>query len=148
MIEIHQVIHVDELDAVAHLFDKYRIFYKQASDIQKGRKFLQQLFQRDLSIVFCAKKNEECVGFTQLFKTYSSVNLVPFLILNDLFVIDEHRKQGVATTLLQSVKEFCKMNDFHGIYLETAIDNPAQKLYEKMHWKQTPNTLYYYWNVP
>ncbi|GEQ86678.1 hypothetical protein ULMS_21860 [Patiriisocius marinistellae] len=66
-------------------------------------------------------------------------------ILNDLFVAENFRKKGVAEALLSRAKEFTISNNSKGLTLETAIDNPAQKLYERMGWKKDTAVFHYTW---
>lgn len=54
-------------------------------------------------------------------------------ILNDLFVAQDARKQGVAHALIEQCYSYCEENNARYITLETAETNiSAQKLYEKM----------------
>jgi hypothetical protein len=78
--------HVEHLQEVSKLFDRYRVFYKQSSDIEAAKAFLQERFQKHDSIIFVALDNELIVGFTQLYPSFSSVSMKRAWILNDLFV--------------------------------------------------------------
>ncbi|HAI44518.1 MAG TPA: GNAT family N-acetyltransferase, partial [Maribacter sp.] len=40
-----------------------------------------------------------------------------------------------------------KINGYKGLALETAIDNPAQKLYEKLDWEKDSHCFHYFWQV-
>ena len=46
------------------------------------------------------------IGFTQLYPSFSSLSLKSVWILNDLYVYEEYRKQGVGKMLLDAAKEF------------------------------------------
>lgn len=134
------------LDAVAGLFNEYRIFYNQKTDIDAATAFLKDRITKNQSVILLAiDENDEKVGFTQLYPTYSSVSLQPFYILNDLFVKPSIRSKGVGETLLKAAKELCVIENCKGLALETATDNPAQKLYERLNWKQDGNFLHYFW---
>ncbi|MEO0571793.1 MAG: GNAT family N-acetyltransferase [Bacteroidota bacterium] len=130
---------------IAPLFDDYRVFYKQASDIQAAKAFLTKRIANRESVIFMALCEEQIVGFTQLYTTYSSVSLRPFYILNDLYVLTEFRGKGIGERLLATAKELCKQNNFKGLSLETASDNPAQQLYEKLDWKKDTDYFHYFW---
>ncbi|MBG49494.1 MAG: GNAT family N-acetyltransferase [Pseudozobellia sp.] len=134
----------EHLADLAPLFNAYRVFYGQQADEEKGLKFLTERFLNDESIVLLAYENETAVGFTQLYTTYSSVSLQSQFILNDLYVKPEFRKRGVGELLLQSAKELCQEKGFKGLSLETANDNPAQKLYEKLGWKAESDFIHYF----
>ncbi|WP_250149248.1 GNAT family N-acetyltransferase [Flagellimonas sp. 389] len=77
---------------IAPLFNEYRIFYKQETDLSASRAFLEARLRNNESIIFVAISEGEMIGFTQLYKTFSSVSLQPYYILNDLFVAQAHRK--------------------------------------------------------
>ncbi|MUH36431.1 GNAT family N-acetyltransferase [Zobellia amurskyensis] len=130
---------------LAPLFDKYRVFYKQTSNVKAATSFLEQRLSKSESIVFLAFIEDEPVGFTQLYTTFSSVSMQPYYILNDLYVNNAHRREGIGAALLTTAQEFCIKNGYKGLALETATDNPAQKLYEKMGWKKDSHGFHYFW---
>jgi len=118
---------------VVDLFNNYRIFYKQPSDIAAAENYIRQRLHRNESIIYAVLINDKPVGFTQLYPTYSSVRLVKNWILNDLYVDPDYRKQGVAATLINTVIEFAKGDGAKFVQLETAHDNyNAQRLYESL----------------
>ena len=59
-----------DLEALIPLFDAYRQFYKQASDLQAARVFLQDKFNHGESVIFLAWEGPKAVGFTQLFPSF------------------------------------------------------------------------------
>ncbi|WP_343486059.1 GNAT family N-acetyltransferase [Allomuricauda sp. d1] len=137
----------DRLEQVVPLFDQYRVFYGKKSDLPKAKAFLTERFSNQENVLFLALQNENAVGFTQLYQTFSSVSLQPFYILNDLFVDASCRNEGIGALLLKEAQSFCKEQSFKGLALETAIDNPAQKLYEKLGWKKDTDFLHYFWSA-
>ena len=136
----------DILD-IAPLFDGYRVFYKQQSDIEAAVKFLQERISNNESVIFATYYNNKAVGFVQLYFTYSSVSLERSLILNDLFVDPKFRNKDIGKDLLLKAQEFCMQNNYKGLALETAINNPAQKLYEKLGWIKDSYCFHYFWAV-
>ena len=138
---------LDHLEALAKLFDNYRVFYEQYSDIEAAADFLKERLSKNESIIFAAELNGELVGFTQLYTSYSSVSMLPIYILNDLYVAHEFRKRGIGEALLNKAKELCIANKFKGLALETAIDNPAQKLYEQLGWEKDSACFHYFWSA-
>jgi len=125
---------IQDLDAIAILFNEYRMFYKQESDLKGARSFLFDRFEHMESIIFAARDNESdaLIGFTQLYPSFSSVSMKRSLILNDLYVRESFRNQGAAALLLDAAKSYALQIGAKGIGLATAIDNAsAQRLYEK-----------------
>ena len=139
---------ISDVPKIAPLFDAYRVFYEQTSNLEQAIGFLEQRFENSENVVFLAMIGNEPVGFTQLYKTFSSVSLQSFYILNDLFVKPEHRKKGVGEALLNAAKTFCKEQNVKGLALETASDNPAQNLYESLDWKKDTDYFHYFWKNP
>lgn len=138
---------LEHLPVVTPLFDKYRIFYEQDSDLQAAENFLQERLTNNESIILVADIDGRAVGFTQLYTSFSSVSMLPIYILNDLYVEGEHRKKGIGEALLNHAKKLCRENGFKGLALETAMDNPAQKLYERLGWKKDSGYFHYFWSA-
>ncbi len=129
---------INDLDILVELFDGYRQFYQQASDIDAGKAFLRERLQQQQSVIFLATDDKgEGLGFTQLYPTFSSISMKNQWILNDLFVAENARKLGVANALMQAAEDFAKISGAGGLSLSTAIDNhQAQALYEKRGWNR------------
>ena len=126
---------IDDINIVAPLFNAYRIFYNQASDMAGANNFLYERIVKNQSTLFIAFINGEAVGFTQLYSIFSSVSLRPALLLNDLYIAERASKLGIASALLNKAKEFGKQNNAGWLLLETAFDNyNTQSLYEKNGW--------------
>jgi len=129
---------------VVPLFNAYREFYGQSSDLQQAEQFIQERVMGGESIIFLAYLEEKPVGFAQLFPVFSSVAMKRAFLLNDLFVGKQARKQGVAQALMEQCYAYCQQEDARYMMLETARDNvQAQKLYEKMG-MTIDDTVYYY----
>jgi GNAT superfamily N-acetyltransferase len=139
---------ISNIDQLIPLFDGYRVFYKQKSDPEAARNFLEERFAKNDSVIFlCLDASEKGLGFTQLYPSFSSVSLQRTYILNDLFVASEARKKGVGEALMEHAKQFAQANGSKGLTLETDIDNPAQKLYKKLGWKKDVNVNHYTWEA-
>ncbi|MED4699777.1 GNAT family N-acetyltransferase [Lysinibacillus capsici] len=134
----------ETIGEVVPLFNAYREFYGQSSDLQQAEQFIQERVMGAESIIFLAYLEEEPVGFAQLFPVFSSVAMKRAFLLNDLFVAKQARKQGVAQALMEQCYSYCQQEDARYMMLETARDNvQAQKLYEKMG-MTIDETVYYY----
>ncbi|MEH7546004.1 MULTISPECIES: GNAT family N-acetyltransferase [Bacillaceae] len=134
-----------ELEPLTELFDLYRMFYKQESDLEGAKQFLSERISKDESAAFIALDGENPLGFVQLYPSFSSVSMKRSWILNDLYVKKEARGKGVGENLLKKAIEFAKETGAKGLFLETANDNyNAQRLYEKIGFKKEANYFYYY----
>jgi ribosomal protein S18 acetylase RimI-like enzyme len=140
------IIRIDETNGelVYELFDQYRVFYKQPSNLELARSFIQQRLRNNESVIFVALTSDtnKPVGFTQLYPSYSSVRAQKAWILNDLYVDRDYRKQGVGEKLIQTAMEFARQDGASFVELSTAIDNyTARGLYEKIGFaKMAPET--------
>lgn len=130
---------VDDIKVIAVLFNEYRIFYNQTNDMDGSTNFFQERITKNESTIFIAFLDDEPAGFTQLYSIFSSVSLKKAWLLNDIYVAETARRQGVANALLDKAKEFGTENNVGWLLLETAFDNyKAQSVYEKNGWiKQT-----------
>ena len=122
------------LDQVARLFDAYRAFYGQPSNLQQSRDFIAERIARDESAIFLALDSSgEALGFVQLYPTFSSIDAHRTWLLNDLFTTPAARGRGVGTLLMNTARAFALSTGAKGLVLETATDNfGAQRLYESL----------------
>ena len=126
------------------LFDGYRIFYKQASDYVNAKTFLTERIQNKQSVIYIAFDEEHAVGFTQLYPLFSSVSMQPMYLLNDLYIEDNYRNQGIGKLLIDEAKVLCQELNYKGLAIQTASDNPAQQLYERLGFVKDPD-LHFFW---
>ena len=136
---------IEDLQQLAPLFNAYRVFYKQPSDIKGAKDFLTCRFKEKDSQILVAITNSELVGFTQIYPMFSSVSMQRSYVLNDLYVNDLHRHKKIGEGLLKAAQQFCKTNNAKGLTLETDTHNPAQKLYERLKWKRDTDVFHYTW---
>jgi GNAT superfamily N-acetyltransferase len=133
-ITIRQAVLAD-LDVVAGLFDGYRQFYEQVSDLVAARNFLRARFEHGQSVVLLAESQGQAVGFTQLYPSFSSVSMARVFVLNDLFVAPTARRLGVGEALLTAAADHARQLGAVRLSLTTDVQNlPAQALYESMGW--------------
>lgn len=135
---------LDDIGALAPLFDAYRRFYGRASNPAAAREFLTERMARGESISFIAEEGARPSGFVQLFPTFSSVSLARTFILNDLFVLPDRRRSGIGRALVAAAVEFARAADAVRISLSTgAMNGPARALYEAMGWSEQTDYLVY-----
>ena len=141
-------ITIEDIHHIAPLFNDYRIFYGQESNVQAAEQFLVERAKHNESIIFAAVHNDQYVGFTQLYPTFSSVAMKKAYILNDLYVHESCRRMGIAEQLMDTAFRYAQNNDARFITLETGTKNEkAQALYEKVGMTHEDNVKHYslYW---
>lgn len=140
---------VEHVAQVAPLFDAYRQFYRPPSDPAGGAAFLRERIERNESVVFLAVLDGEVAGFTQLYPCFSSISMKRLWILNDLFVVPEARRRGVAKALIGRARQLALQTSAEGLALETAVDNhSAQRLYEQLGWIRDEEFFRYSLRLP
>ncbi|MEH7438231.1 GNAT family N-acetyltransferase [Neobacillus drentensis] len=136
---------INELDVVTELFDLYRVFYEQASDLTAAKEFLKERIVNEESVIFVALEDNEALGFVQLYPSFSSVSMKRSWVLNDLYVKKQARGKGVGENLINMALHFAKDSGAKGVLLETGKENiNAQRLYEKIGFVKETNYFYYY----
>ena len=70
----------------------------------------------------------------------------PIYILNDLYVNQKYRKQGIGVALLNRAKQLCRENKYKGLGLQAETTNPAQHLYESLGWEKDLDLQYFWTN--
>ena len=66
--------HLKNLNELALLFDKYRVFYNRESDIDAAKFFLRERMETKESVIFVSVNDEtKMTGFTQLYPDRKSV---------------------------------------------------------------------------
>lgn len=134
-----------DLDELAELFDEYRAFQSKPRDLPAAREFLHARLAHSESVVFMARAAARPVGFAQLYPSYSSVSLARVFILNDLFVHEAGRRQGVASKLLAAVEAYAWSEGAVRVTLNVARDNTAgQALYEASGWSKDSQFFMYH----
>lgn len=146
-------INKDKYELVADMFNKYRIFYKQPSDIKLAREYLKERLANNEAQVFVALDSEtsEPLGFTLLYARFSSVSAIKNWHIGDLYVEPNQRKRGIGQKLLQTAIDFATEQKAKFVSLNTAKDNfTAQKVYEDFGFDKRdylPEYLYYQFDI-
>lgn len=126
------------IGVLAELFGEYQTFYNARPDKNHNLKFLRSFLDYKNGVFFLAQKEERYIGYTSLYFSYSSVTAKQIAILNDLYVQDNFRGQGVGKTLIDFAVNYVKELKISQVRWCTRIDNAkAQKLYAKYNAKRT-----------
>jgi ribosomal protein S18 acetylase RimI-like enzyme len=127
----------EHIESVAALFDGYRVFYGQPSNVDAARQFIGERLQQRDSVILLAMKGLRADGFVQLYPSYSSVAMRRIWILNDLYVDADIRRTGVGRQLMDAAKSFALADNAKRLVLATAADNSiAQALYESLGYRR------------
>jgi ribosomal protein S18 acetylase RimI-like enzyme len=142
--------HPADVEPLVALFEGYRAFYKCEPNPKAARVFLEQRLDRGESTVFIAidETKRTGAGFVQLYPVFSSLQLKPAWILNDLFVDPAYRGQHLSRRLMDAARDFAVGTGAATVTLETAKDNTvARALYESLGYKPEQHFLQYVLDV-
>lgn len=124
---------LDDVPALSVLFDEYRQFYGEPSNIQLASDFLQQRLENAETIIFVQLKNDVHTGFVVLYRGFSSVRCGTYYILDDVYVSAAYRHQGAAKQLIDTAILFTTHEHAFKLHVETSQHNAqAQQLYQSM----------------
>jgi len=126
----------EDLDTLAPLFDAYRQFYQQKSDLALATAFIGQRLRNHESILLLAEDEQQnAIGFCQLYPTFCSVAAAPIHVLYDLFVTPAARQSGAGKALLLAAEQQARQAGSARMDLTTAKTNlAAQSLYRSLGW--------------
>lgn len=127
-----------DIEAVALLFDAYRQFYQQSSDLPLATKFIRDRISKEESVIILAENaDHEALGFCQMYPSFCSVDAVAIYTLYDLFVQPEARRTGAGKVLLLAAEKHAARHGVARMDLTTAKTNHAgQALYQSLGWVQ------------
>jgi len=141
-------VRVTDIEKLSSLFNSYRIFYGKEPDLQGSVNFLSERIKNRESEVFVAENSKnELVGFVQLYPLFSSTRMKRLWLLNDLFVDENYRGQGISIVLIDQAKQLCKETNACGLLLETEKSNAiGNKLYPKTGFALDTEHNHYTWD--
>ena len=58
-----------QLDDIT-LFNRYRVFYRQPSNLDSAREFIRERWQRQDAVILLATEGDRPIGYTQLFSSW------------------------------------------------------------------------------
>ncbi len=138
-----------DVDQLAVLFDRYRIFYRYPSDLKGARHFLKDRLHRGDAVIFVAEHDNKMVGFVQLYPTLSSTRMARLWTLNDLFVDREYRGNGISKLFIEKAKSLCAETQGAGVQLETEKSNViGNNLYRTTGFELDSDHNFYFWKNP
>ena len=124
----------NHIEEVGKLFDLYRQFYEYESNLIESTSYIKERINKKESKIFIAINDiNEAIGFVQLYETFGSLDLGKIVILYDLYVKKDHRKNKIGKQLMLRSHEYAKKINAKRIQLSTATDNfIGQSLYESL----------------
>jgi aminoglycoside 3-N-acetyltransferase I len=98
-----------------------------------GAAYLERLLGRDDFIALAASRNGEVVGGLAAYELQKFEQPRSEIYIYDLAVASAHRRQGIATALIQELKTIAAARGAYVIYVQADLgDDPAIALYKKL----------------
>jgi GNAT superfamily N-acetyltransferase len=138
----------EDITPLAVLFDEYRVFYQQESNLASALEFLAERMKNEDSEIYVVEPEKKILaGFVQLYPLFSSTRLKRLWLLNDLYVNPAYRGKGLSLTLIDQAKQLAKRTQSAGLLLETAKSNViGGKLYPKAEFVLDHDHHFYSWD--
>ena len=135
----------DDFEKIGEVFNLYRQFYEKESNIEACRNYIYERLINNEAQIFYIENEKECMGITQLYTTFDSLELSKKIILYDLYVRSEYRNKGIGRMLMNAAKSFAEKKGVTSIELSTSINNKnAQSLYESLDYQRDTEFYDYY----
>jgi GNAT superfamily N-acetyltransferase len=123
----------DQYERLLPLIGDYQRFYEaEEVDPDRNRSFFARFLEpSDAGLLLGAWIGDELAGYACLYWHFSSVAAHETVLMNDLFVVEEHRGSGVGRALIEASAEVARGRGAAALQWSTAPDNDrAQRLYD------------------
>ncbi|MCE8032795.1 MAG: AAC(3)-I family aminoglycoside N-acetyltransferase [Halomonas sp.] len=98
-----------------------------------GRAYLERLLGRDSFIALAVLKGAEVVGGLAAYELHKFEQERSEIYIYDLAVAEAHRREGIATLLIERLKTIAAQRGAYVIYVQADLgDTPAIELYSKL----------------
>lgn len=128
------------------MFIRYRELYGARPLVEASKQFLTDRINANEAIVYLAfdAEQNDLIGFSLLYTSYSSLSLRPVWILNDIFVTEAARRRQVARTLVIRSRDDAIAANAVRIRVATNTYNEAiRKMYESLGFYENPQLTNY-----
>ena len=122
-----------QFETLVPMIAAYQGFY-EADDIRTDRNrsfFRRFIAPSDDGMLIGAWRGEGLLGYVCLFWHFSSTRAVETVLMNDLYVDERHRGEGVGRALIEASAAVARERGAHHLEWSTRPDNAtAQRLYD------------------
>jgi GNAT superfamily N-acetyltransferase len=128
-------ITAEEFEELLPLIAAYQRFY-EAEEISEERNrtfFRRFLAPSEDGLLLGARSDERLIGYACLYWHFSSTQATETVLMNDLYVDESMRAQGVGRALIAATAEVARERGAPSVEWSTARDNhTAQRLYDSL----------------
>jgi predicted acetyltransferase len=112
---------IEDCKKLAKCFVEYLEEFKIFKNVNDYEKFLKNLISDKIIEILILKEDTQIIGFICYTKTYSPISLTYTILINDLYIINNKRKQGLGSMLIEKVEQTDE-NRFKKIMLNTDVN--------------------------
>ena len=124
---------VDVMNALLTVFGQAFEDKETYGKNRPSQSYLERLLGNENFIVLVARKQEEVVGGLAAYVLQKFEQERSEVYIYDLAVAAEHRRKGIATALIERLKEIAKGRGAHVMFVQADFgDDPAISLYTKL----------------
>jgi len=126
-------ITTEEFEQLVPLIAAYQRFYEVAEiDDERNRRFFRRfLAPSEDGLLLGARSEGRLLGYACLYWHFSSLEATECVLMNDLFVDESARGQGVGRALIEASADVARERGVPFVEWSTAPDNhTAQRLYD------------------
>ena len=134
-IEFRQLGHEDLelmnslLDCFGKVFEEEDVYGRHRPDVE----YMQRLLEGDSFIAIVALNNGNVIGGLAAYELKKYEQKRSEIYIYDLAVANEHRREGVATGLIETLKSIAEERGAWVIFVQADhVDAPAVQLYTKL----------------
>ncbi len=120
--------------ALVGLVRAYLDFYKAPQPEEAAlQAFLDRLdTDRGRGVQLVAEQDGRLVGFASLVASFDTLVAAEILVMNDLFVMEAQRRQGIGQALFEASRRYARDHGYVRLDWVTASDNQvARRFYDK-----------------
>ncbi len=125
----------ENFNEVIPLIEEYQKFYGVDNiDKDKNKLYFRRFVDsNENGVLHILKINNQTIGFTTIYKCFSSTRAEEVAVLSDLYVSPFHRGKGFGKKLINHAIDTVKLLGYSRLQWLTAQDNEvAQKLYSSL----------------
>jgi GNAT superfamily N-acetyltransferase len=126
-------ISAEQLDQLLPLIAAYQRFY-EVEDVDEGRNrafFARFLAPSEDGLLLGARRGEQLLGYACLYWHLDSLRATETVLMNDLYVVEAARGQGVGRALIEASATIARERGAQHLHWVTSPDNrTARRLYD------------------
>jgi|ERR1044072_2165020 GNAT superfamily N-acetyltransferase len=133
LLRIEPVVTEPDLELLLPLIAAYQRFYEVGDvDDERNRAFFSRFLSPSTDgMLLAARRGDELAGYACLYWHFTSLVPAETVLMNDLYVSERHRGEGIGRALIEAGAEVARERGAHHLEWATAPDNAtAQRLYD------------------